>query len=146
MSIPLQVAFKHVDRSEWVLELVQGQLDKLATLFDEITSCRVIVEMPHKHHLHGNLYKVTVDLKIPGEEFVVSRESADHHSSEDLHVAISDAFEKAKQQMSKYVSKRRASDRLHHTKERHFDFGDRPFSTDEREVDQPMGSYASIHD
>ena len=59
---------------------------------DEIISCRVTIEAPHKHHHRGNIYQVTVDVRTPGDESVASRAPAQHHAHEDVYVAIRDAL------------------------------------------------------
>jgi hypothetical protein len=44
----------------------------------------------------ANLFRVGVDLKVPGSEIVVGRDPSAHHAHEDVHVAIRDAFASGK--------------------------------------------------
>jgi len=53
-------------------------------------SCRVVVEIPHKHHHQGKQFNVRIDIGVPGDEIVINR---DHH--EDVYVALRDAFDAA---------------------------------------------------
>ena len=41
---------------------------KLEEFFSRITSCRVVVEAPHRHHKSGELFHVRIDLGVPGHE------------------------------------------------------------------------------
>lgn len=74
---------------------------------DQIMSCRVAVEMHHRHHHQGNLFHVRVDLKVPEGEIVASREPAEHHAHEDVYVAIRDAFDAARRQLEDHARRRR---------------------------------------
>ena len=54
------------------------------------------------HHHKGNLYHVRIDISVPGDEIVVSREPHKDHSHEDAYVTIRDAFDAAKRQLDGY--------------------------------------------
>lgn len=64
-----------------------------------IMSCRVVVDVPHRHHKEGNFYQVRIDLKIPGAEIAVRREPAAHGEYRDIDIAIRDAFDEARRQL-----------------------------------------------
>jgi ribosomal subunit interface protein len=81
--------------------------DVLERFCDTITSCRVIVEAPHRRHRTGKLYHVRVDITVPGEELVVKREPALHAAHEDIYVAIRDAFDAARRELQNYTRRRR---------------------------------------
>ena len=70
-------------------------------------SCRVAVELHHRHHHQGNLFHVRVDLKVPDSEIVANREPSEHHAHEDVYVAIRDAFDAVRRQLEDYVRRRR---------------------------------------
>ena len=46
--------------------------EKLGSFCDRITSCRVIVEAPHRHHHKGKTFHVRIDLSVPGKEIVIN--------------------------------------------------------------------------
>ena len=87
MQVPLEIVFHNVDRSPAVEAAVRERAAKLERFADDITSCRVTVEAPHKNHQQGNLYSVRVDLRFPGGEAVVNRSPGDDHAHDTLEAA-----------------------------------------------------------
>lgn len=98
MQIPLQITIRDVDHSDALEQRIRDKAKKLEEFFKQIISCRVVVEMPHKHHQQGKQFDVRIDIGVPGKEIVVNR---DHH--EDVYVALRDAFDAAKRQLEDYV-------------------------------------------
>jgi cold shock CspA family protein len=86
---------------------------ELEQYYDRITSCRVVVEKEHRRHQKGNLYRVSVDLLVPGKELVVSRKGPKNHAHEDVYVAIRDAFGAATRQLEDYVRSRQGKVKSH---------------------------------
>jgi cold shock CspA family protein/ribosome-associated translation inhibitor RaiA len=107
MQLPLQVSFRHMSHSPAIEKLVQAKAAKLDTFSDQIVSCRVVVEPVGKHRQHGNLYEVRIDLTVPDEEIVVTREPSQHAEYRDIHVSLRDAFDTARRKLEDYVRRRR---------------------------------------
>ncbi len=76
-------------------------------------ACRVVVEAPHKHHHRGNIYHVRIDITVPDEELVVSRDPGQQQTHDDVYVAIRDAFKAARRQLEDYARKRRGDVKSH---------------------------------
>ena len=132
METPLQITFRNMPRSNAIEENVREKAAKLESLYDGITSCRVIVEAPHRHHHKGKAYVVRIDLAVPGGELVINRapkrldaakasrpqelendlaeshEPSKHAAHEDVYVAIRDAFNAAGRKLQDYARRRRA--------------------------------------
>ena len=113
MQLPLQIAFRNVDPSQAVEAYVRERAEKLDRFYDRIMACRVVIEVPHKHHHKGNLYRARIDLTVPDGELVFSKEPGDDHAHEDIYVAIRDAFEGAQRQLEDYVRRRRGHVKAH---------------------------------
>lgn len=113
MEIPLQVHFRNVDRSDAVEANVREHAERLERYCDNIISCRVTVEAPHKHHNKGNVYRVSVDVRTPGGESVANRRTDKHHAHEDVYVAVRDAFDAARRQLQDRQRKRRGKVKHH---------------------------------
>jgi cold shock CspA family protein/ribosome-associated translation inhibitor RaiA len=109
MQVPLQVSFRHLEHSEAIEALIRERVAKLDASPDHIMGCRVVVEPAGKHHEHGNLYEVRIDITVPGEEIVVTREPSQHTEYRDIHVALRDAFDSARRKLEDYVRRRRGS-------------------------------------
>ncbi|MCG6985177.1 MAG: HPF/RaiA family ribosome-associated protein [Thiocapsa sp.] len=118
MKIPLQVTFRGFPHSDAVEANVRDKADKLDQFFSDIMSCRVVVEAQHKHHQHGNLYHVSIDLSVPGRELAVTRDPSEHQAHEDVYVAIRDAFDAARRQLEDYARELRGDVKTHEPPER----------------------------
>lgn len=112
MQIPLQITYRDMDPSDAVSANIREKAEKIEH-FADITSCRVTVEAPHKHHHKGRLFAVKIDITVPGEEIVVTRSPDQHHAHEDIYVAIRDAFNAAKRQLEDYIRRRRGEVKHH---------------------------------
>jgi ribosomal subunit interface protein len=111
MQIPLQITIRDVEHSEALETHIRDKAKKLDEFFDHIMSCRVVVEMPHKHQHQGKQFNVRIDLGVAGGEIVVNRDHA-----EDVYVALRDAFDAAKRKLEDYVSKLRGDVKKHEPK------------------------------
>jgi ribosomal subunit interface protein len=113
MQLPLQVSFRHVEHSEAIENIVREKAATLDKFASDIMSCRVMVERAGKHHQRGNLYEVRIDLTVPGEEIVVTREPSQHTEYKDIHVALRDAFDSARRQLEDHVRRQRGNVKVH---------------------------------
>jgi ribosomal subunit interface protein len=113
MEHPVQITFRDVPSSPAIEARIREEAAELERYYDRIQRCRVVVELPHRHHQQGNLFGVRVDLTVPGAELVTGREPGTHHAHEDVYVAIRDAFEAARRQLQDHVRRLRA-DTKHH--------------------------------
>jgi ribosomal subunit interface protein len=103
-----------MEPSDAVETKIRERAGKLEQYYDQIMSCRVMVEAPHGHHHQGKLYQVRIDLGVPDGELVVSH--AHHHKDhahEDVYVAIRDSFDAMKRQLEDYARKRRGKVKHH---------------------------------
>lgn len=113
MQIPMQITIRDMENSEALETHIRQKAQKLDEFFNHIMSCRVVVEMPHKHHHQGKQFNVRIDIGVPGNEIVVNR---DH--SEDVYIALRDAFDAAKRQLEDYARKVRGDVKTHEPKNR----------------------------
>ncbi|HEX5364949.1 MAG TPA: ribosome-associated translation inhibitor RaiA [Gallionella sp.] len=108
MQTPLQITVRDFEHSDALETRIREKAKKLEEFFNQITSCRVVVEMPHKHHHQGKHFNVRIDIGVPGKEIVVNR---DH--DEDIYVALRDAFGAAERQLKDYAHKLRGEIKTH---------------------------------
>jgi len=114
MEVPLQVAFRNMDRSDAVEARVRDEVDKLERFHDRMTSCRVVVVAPHRHGNKGRLYQVNIDIELPGRQSViVKRAKPNSHAHEDVYVAIRDAFAAATRQLQEKARIKRDAVKTH---------------------------------
>ena len=113
MQLPLQITFRHMDSSEAVAARIRERAGEFERFFDRIISCRVVVECRHPRRQHGNLFRVRIDLKVPGRAIAVGRDPAAHQAHEDIYVAIRDAFDAARRVLEDHVRERRGEMKTH---------------------------------
>ena len=113
MQVPLQITFRHMDTSDAVAARIRERAAELERFFGRIMSCRVAVECRHPRRRQGNLFRVRVDLKVPGRNIVVGRDPAAHHAHEDVYVAIRDSFDTTRRLLEDYVREARGDVKLH---------------------------------
>lgn len=108
MQIPLQITIRDVEQSDALETHIRDKAKKLDEFFNHIMSCRVVVEMPHKHHHQGKQFNVRIDIGVAGGEIVVNRDHA-----EDVYVALRDAFDVAVRKLEDYAHKLRGEVKKH---------------------------------
>ena len=137
MTIPLQITFRNMAPSAAIEKHVREKAEKLESFYDRITSCRVIVEVPHRHHQKGKAFQVRIDLSAPGCEIVINRASkrlsaaklndspqveknfmenhrlSKHAAHEDAYVAIRDAFNAAGRKLQDHMRRQSGAIKLH---------------------------------
>lgn len=131
MELPVQITFHNLEPSSDLEQWVQTEAAKLDKYYGRITSCRVLIEMPHAHRTTGNTYNVRIDLGVPGDELVVKYESTlrapsrgrgDKRQSrrmekEEAHkkprAAIAAAFKLARRQLEDFAGKQRGEVKSH---------------------------------
>ena len=100
METAPEIVFNDMDPSDFVRDRIADEIGKLEHLHGRITSCRVVVETPHRQHHKGKLFGVRIHLTAPGRtDVAVNHEQGDRHEHEDVYVAIRDAFAAARRQL-----------------------------------------------
>jgi hypothetical protein len=84
MQSPVQITFRNIRPSATIEEWVRTEADKLDSFYNRVMACRVVIEVPHRHHRKGSPYHIRIDLTVPGEEIVVKREPSLSHRARQL--------------------------------------------------------------
>lgn len=113
MQIPLEITYRHIEASTALEEKIRQRVAKLERFNSRITSCRVIVEAPHQHQHQGNRFHVRIDITVPGNEIVVSRDPEARQDHQDAYVAVRDAFNAAERQLEDHTRRRRGKIKSH---------------------------------
>jgi len=103
MQHPLQITWRGVPPSPALEADIRENAAKLEQFFDPVISCRVVIECPQTHRRHGNLYRLRIDVHVPGHTINVSRDAQVDHSHEDMYVTIRDAFDAARRQLQDHA-------------------------------------------
>lgn len=105
METPLELAFHNVTPSDEIKALVAEKARHLETFYDGITSCHVFIRAPHKSQKKGDLYEVTIEVRVPGGELAVRQDQNDAPEHEHLRVAVRDAFAAMKRKIKRWKDK-----------------------------------------
>lgn len=131
MIIPVQITFRNITSTPEIEEEIRGRAQKLERFYAPITSCRVLVEAPARHHQKGYPFHVRIDLTVPEGEIVVKREPTLYPREKDiaderrlkqmetrserkyLKVAIREAFHAARRRLEDHARRKRADVKTH---------------------------------
>jgi ribosome-associated translation inhibitor RaiA len=120
-----------MEPSEAVAMRIRAESAKLDRYFNRITSCRVLVEAPHRHHRWGEPFHIRIELSVPGTEIVVKHAPSLHSAlaraemgkwskhfeagvpHKDMYVTIRDAFRAARRRLEDYVRRLRGDVKVH---------------------------------
>jgi len=103
-----QITLRDIGPSEALEAHIRDKATKLEEFYQQITGCKVTVEMPARHKHQGKHFNVRIDLKVPDGAIVVNR---DRH--EDVYVALRDAFDAAKRKLEDFARKQRGAVKAH---------------------------------
>jgi cold shock CspA family protein/ribosome-associated translation inhibitor RaiA len=103
MDIPLEVSFHNIAPSDALKTAIRQHVDRLERHCGHIIGCRVVVEIPHKHHRIGSKTPdVHVVVHVPGREIVVSRElvhAGNGKTAVNAYSLLNDAFKVVEQRL-----------------------------------------------
>jgi cold shock CspA family protein/ribosome-associated translation inhibitor RaiA len=102
MQIEPEIAFRNVEPTPPMESQILRGLAQLERIHPRITTCRIMVEIPHPRHIRGNLYRVRIDLTVPGREILVSRDPPARRTREEAGTAIREAFRLARSQLREH--------------------------------------------
>ncbi len=109
MTTPIEIHFHGLDRSEAVEARIAEKVSMLERHFDRMTHCWIRIEQPHQKKDKSRIFVVKLEIGVPGHaNVVVSSESENDHSHEDIAIAVRDAFDKAKRRLDDVASKMKA--------------------------------------
>ena len=131
MKSELQVTFRNIEPSPVIEEWIRAEAAKLDALYTQLMGCRVMVELPHRHHMKGIPFHIRIDLTVPQGEIVVKhepslssrarqlRENEIRKQGEvsiphkDLQQAITEAFKAAGRRLQDYARRQRGDIKSH---------------------------------
>lgn len=105
---PVQITIRDIPNTPAIENHIRKKALKLEQFYQRINSCRIVITIPQKHKHQGKLYCVHIDLKVPGKELVVNKKL-----SEDVYIAIRDAFSALVRQLENYARKQRGNIKTH---------------------------------
>jgi cold shock CspA family protein len=130
--IPTQVTFRGLAHSDTFETYVRERVAWLEQFYANIVRCRVLVELPHRHHHDGRHFHVRIEVTVPGgPPIVISHEpslhgplkdleQAEHHKGTEIegvhryaHVAVHEAFDAARRRLQDFAREQRGDVKTH---------------------------------
>ena len=103
MDRPLELAFHNMDPSSEIDLHVRGRVRKLEELYKHIIGCRVTIERQNHTHTSGDTPDVHINIQVPGQEIIVSRQ---HSRGEAPLTTVNHAFDAAAFQLKEYKARK----------------------------------------
>lgn len=113
MTIPIKITCRNIDPSDAVEKAIREHAEKLESFDDRIHWCNVGVEAEGKHQNKGRIYRIAINLGLPGKTITTNRAGPHNPAHADIYVAIRDAFNAAQRQVEDFARVRRADVKTH---------------------------------
>jgi ribosomal subunit interface protein len=109
--MPIQITIRDIPHHSAALEQeIQKKAEKLTQFYQCIERCHIVVDLPQKHKHQGKIFSVHIALNVPGKELL------GHKENEDVYIAVRDAFNALKRQVTHYAHRRRGDVKSHRQK------------------------------
>jgi ribosome-associated translation inhibitor RaiA len=127
----IQITFRNMEPSPAVAARIEMEAAKLDRYYPRITSCRVVVEAPHRQHKSREGFHLGINIDVPRAEIVVRHEPAQRRAMtqngatrwvkhlevrqphNDIYIVIRDAFCSARRQLEDYARRMRGDVKGH---------------------------------
>jgi protein required for attachment to host cells/ribosome-associated translation inhibitor RaiA len=103
--VPVSVVFRNMEASPTVRTDALRQVEKLGRKFGRILNCRVTVDASRHPHRKVRMFRVSVDLKLPGHEIAAKNAIESQRAQEDVKAALHDAFVATMRQLKDYAQR-----------------------------------------
>lgn len=115
MDTPLQIAFKDMESSEFLENLIRERVGRLERFHHHIVSCRVVVYIPHRSPETGKPpIALTVEVEVPGRNTIVAKGAEDRREMKNDHTAvINRVFDAVQRQLEDTAEIRRREVKAH---------------------------------
>jgi ribosome-associated translation inhibitor RaiA len=114
MQLPVKIAYRGLEKSEQIDNLILEYAARLEKFCDHINRCDVAIEQPNHAHQKGNPFRVRIDVTVSrGHELVAEEEQKDQGAHEPLTKVIHDAFKTMERQLRHMVEKQRHEVKTH---------------------------------
>jgi ribosomal subunit interface protein len=114
MRIPLELTFRNMPHSNAIEAAVHERVAKLERFFPRIISCRIVVEeVARRDKARALVYRVRVDVRVPGRELVGDKAPPPQRFHEDVYIALRDAFDAVVRELEDFARRERGEVKCH---------------------------------
>ncbi len=113
----LEMTFRDVEKTPEIEELIKQKTARLDKVFPDLMSCRISVEKPQKHQRSGSPFRVRIEMGVPGDDIMVTRESGEGDMHEPLSKIVNQAFTVARRRLREAKERREGRVKTHPAQE-----------------------------
>lgn len=115
MQRPLEIAFRDLDPSDFIRNLVEERVERLERFHPHLIGCRVVIEAPHRSAAgHNPPIGISVEVDVPARPRIVAKEAEEQRAMKGDHlVAINRAFEAIERQLEDFKDRQRGEVKRH---------------------------------
>jgi ribosomal subunit interface protein len=115
MQRPLEIAFKDLDSSDFIRNMVEQRVERLERFHHHIIGCRVVIEAPHRSaEGHNPPLGISVEVDVANRPRIVAKDVEAQRSMKGDHLAaINRAFEAIERQLEDLSDKQRGGVKFH---------------------------------
>ena len=107
MQTPLQLTFRGMDHSDSLAAHLRNRAARLDGIFGRVTSCHVVIERVG-HHQHGDRYRFSINVGLPGHELNVTHDPPEDREQETILATADRAFDEAERQLEHWITRQRS--------------------------------------
>lgn len=102
-----EITFRGMPNSPAAELAIDRWVTRMEHVYRRIQRCTVVVDRPHRNQRHGNEFHVRVELAVPDGDIAVACDS------QDIYLAIADAFRVARRRLQDFAQIQRREVKLH---------------------------------
>ena len=103
MKPAVDLVYRDLASSSSLNDVISKKLAKLNRFSDQILHSRVVLDTPHNHKHKGKQFRASIELDIKGHPIAITQDS------ENIHLAVRDAFNTAERKVKQLSSRQRAT-------------------------------------
>src|SRR5579883_989815 len=105
----LQITVRSISDSPTIEYHIRKHFGKLNRIYNKISNCRVVIDVPQNHKHKGKIFSVSIDITILGKELISRKQS------QNLYIAIRDSFAAIDKLLEKHIKRKPISSNKFHT-------------------------------
>lgn len=114
MQTPIRITYRNVDSSDALSQHIRAEAEKLEHLYDRITGCHVVLEIPHHSQSRTPQMRVRIDLFVPGEVLTVGKVPPRlARTPRDPFLEVSESFHSMRRQLEDHIRRARLDVKTH---------------------------------
>ena len=114
VQTPIEITLRDVPSTPAMQNFLRQQANRLERFCENLTSCRIAIERPHRRQQSGNPYRVRIEVTLPPrKDLVVVQDPEDNEKHTGLRAVVRHAFRALERQLKDITDLRRGDVKTH---------------------------------